>query len=529
VAGAPLRPGLIQVHSDSTSPSFQVRGSLSQIVTAQICRFRIRVPHSPITMPVLTSSDSEWSGNSDDEVRARAREHRAKTSAKKSAQSARGKKPKAGSSRPRKRSIPDDSDSEEELNGAASRRQGKRSRPSPADEESDVQRAIAASLSGTMETRTGGTRSKETRAAGAGKKATTAADDDDESWRAGECWMCKVSHLNLQGHWQNPKTSCHAPPPGTARRPLSRVGVKDLGQKTPAPVKERSAPQQQARDKPDQNVAARHQGAPTSDRNGSARVTAPIAAAPAPKPAAPQPAAAAEPGLPLSADELRQQQQELRRIELEQKEKQQQQIAAAGAVFSQQRGGLPARTSSEAAAAAGANQTLPGRPQTSANAGTRRYSTTSAATSQPWSGSATRVDRGRVATQDVPSSFVTINVKTKIGNNSVCCVQCKLTDSVSRVKGLIHAEVEVSVNQLRLLSGNRHLIDTRSLRECQIEDNASLSILPDSAGIFVKTIEVECLLSVHEAAHACMMTVRRGHENLSSYALSLLSAERTRP
>jgi len=72
------------------------------------------------------------------------------------------------------------------------------------------------------------------------------------------------------------------------------------------------------------------------------------------------------------------------------------------------------------------------------------------------------------------------------------------------------------VNQLRLLSGGKHLIDSRLLRECKLEDKSSLSILPDSAGIFVKTSEVERVLWVRKAAHAFGMTDRkRGSENVS--------------
>ena len=77
---------------------------------------------------------------------------------------------------------------------------------------------------------------------------------------------------------------------------------------------------------------------------------------------------------------------------------------------------------------------------------------------------------------------------------------------MSRVKGLICAKVGVSVNQLRLLFGAMPLIDdTKSLQwyfgktdgesseSSGLSLNLLLSILPEDAGIFVKTLEVRAL------------------------------------
>ena len=209
----------------------------------------------------------------------------------------------------------------------------------------------------------------------------------------------------------------------------------------------------------------------------------------------------------LTGQVLRQWQQELRRIELE-KQKQQQQFGAAGVSFNEQRGGVPISTMLahraptlfpsvltapqasflklpfQAGASAGAGRAFGAIPQSSTDTG-----------SQP-----SGIQRSS-APKSMASNLVSIDVTTHIGNNKVCRVECKLIDTVSRVKGQICAQVGVSVNQLRLLFGGKHLTDTRTLLQCHIHDKSELSIVPDNHGIFVKTFEV-CVASCQRTDHS---------------------------
>ena len=48
-------------------------------------------------------------------------------------------------------------------------------------------------------------------AAGAGNKQASPAGDDDESWKTGECWHCRLSYLNLLGHLEKPENTVRIP------------------------------------------------------------------------------------------------------------------------------------------------------------------------------------------------------------------------------------------------------------------------------------------------------------------------------
>ena len=186
----------------------------------------------------MSSDSGSGSSDSSEDIFAVEDEVKSRACAKKGTPSTRGKKQEAFSSQ----SVVVDVDSDWVVEDSGS--------------DADLQQAIANSL-GEKAMDGGGARLKEKRAAlvgapklpkvtaskkGAGRKQVPPPDDEDGSTkpRTGECWMCKVSHLNLDGHWDNPKTTCQRPdpPPSVLRRPPKRE-VK-ANPECP-PVKEKNA------------------------------------------------------------------------------------------------------------------------------------------------------------------------------------------------------------------------------------------------------------------------------------------------